>query len=173
MRQKIVNSILMLVLLIIPIVYLFLTMLGTQAHEIYYSCEWHATAIAWLDYNQNDEHDTGEPPLEFVQFKYTDALNKNHGPRTVSTGLNGHATLSFSGGGTAETENEIICPEVEFEIQATPPAGYIQTSYSQKKRWGERGESYESFYFGFALDPNASTPIPTSLYSPSAVVPSI
>ena len=123
-----------------------LTWLGMSVREIYFSCEWHGQAIAWVDENRNRELDAGEPPLESVEFKIEDILNNVHPTGVSISDRDGVANVGFSGGGTTKLEEDAVC---DLEVYATPPAGYTQLS---KRDDGER------IYFGFV--PDSDTPKP-------------
>jgi len=99
-------------------------------------CGWDGVAKAWLDKNRNGKWEPNEPPLAGVTFFIDDTLNHytNVGKEAVSD-RTGRADVNVWLPG---------CPAVEFEIYATPPAGYRLTTPARMRALGKK-----LFEFGF------------------------
>jgi hypothetical protein len=84
-------------------------------------CIWVGEGHAFIDTNENGYWNSGEPPLEGVQFHVVDVRNGHL--RTESglptSDIYGRADISTFLAG---------CPRVELEVYAVPPAGYRLTS---------------------------------------------
>src|ERR1041384_427924 len=104
--------------------------------EVAADCGWDAVAKAWLDKNRNGKWDPNEPPLAGGRFFVDDTLNHytNVGKGAV-TNQDGQTSVRVWLPG---------CPAVEFEIYATPPAGYRLTSPARMPAHGKT-----LFEFGF------------------------
>jgi hypothetical protein len=114
-------------------------------------CEWGATAIAWDDRNGNQAWDYTEEPLRNVRFVVDDIGNDLKDVcRPAASDVKGRAKLYVFLAG---------CPEIEFEVRAEPPAGYLPTTPERVR--ADHGETDEAFSFGFTHV--AGGPEPTAL----------
>jgi hypothetical protein len=112
-------------------------------------CEWHGSARAWIDSNEDGSVNDGEPPLGNVEIHINDVKNQRENIGWLAiTNKDGDAQLNVSMPG---------CPDVKLEVYAADiPEGYRLTTQPRievsRGLW-ERLDSNLVYYFGFIPEP--------------------
>jgi len=92
-----------------------------SSHLVSVDCVLLTEVSAWQDVNHNGKRDVREPPLEGVRFE----LERVGGRQDV-----GEPSISACDGSAHVRKDLPGCPDVEFDIRAISPPGYVSTTPS-------------------------------------------